>query len=286
MRELAARYDTIGGTYNAFRNADRRIVSAMHKLLGLPRGSRVADIGAGTGNYTNALARLGYRMFAVEPSATMRGQAAPCPDVEWLAGTAESNPMADASVDGIVATLAIHHFPDLRAAAAEMRRICPEGPIVLFTIDPRRGERCWFEDYFPAIQRRMFDVFRPVEELVSIFTPDPGTQAAVSGFPLPADLSDLNMHAGWNRPEIYLDETIRRGMSGFALASREEGEAGLDRLRTDLATGAWNERYGAQRTRQSCDLGFVFLKSRRRSDPQPGRGPHRNDGNTCRGAKQ
>jgi hypothetical protein len=146
---------------------------------------------------------------------------------------------------------------------------------VLFTIDPRRGERCWFEDYFPAIQRRMFDVFRPVEELVSIFTPDPGTQAAVSGFPLPADLSDLNMHAGWNRPEIYLDETIRRGMSGFALASREEGEAGLDRLRTDLATGAWNERYGAQRTRQSCDLGFVFLKSRRSSDPQPGRGPHR-----------
>jgi SAM-dependent methyltransferase/heme-degrading monooxygenase HmoA len=266
-------YDTIGRTYNAFRNADPRIVAAIHELLGLPRGSRVADIGAGTGNYSNALARLGYSMFAVEPSAAMRAQAAPCQDVRWLAGAAQSNPLADASVDGVVAMLAIHHFPDLRAAAAEMRRICPAGPIVLLTIDPRRGERCWFEDYFPALHRRMFDVFLPVEELIPMFAAYPGTQAAVSAFALPADLSDLNMHAGWNRPEIYLDEAIRRGMSGFALAEPGDVSTGLDRLRVDLASGAWDGRHGAQRRRPSCDLGFVFLKSwRGGSGPDDGHG--------------
>ena len=45
------------------------------RLLDLPADASIADIGAGTGNYANALAAAGYRVQAIEPSATMRAQA-------------------------------------------------------------------------------------------------------------------------------------------------------------------------------------------------------------------
>jgi hypothetical protein len=44
------------------------------------------------------------------------------------------------------------------------------------------------------------DAFVPAEELLSAFTRTRDATATVRGFPLPHDLSDLNMHAGWNRP--------------------------------------------------------------------------------------
>jgi len=205
-----SRYDDIGVKYNAYRKADARIVSILKALLGLPEGATVLDVGAGTGNYSNALAAMGYNVRAVEPSKVMREQAGPSPRVTWLSGSAESIPLPDGSVDGLIATLAIHHFPDLSAAVAEMWRVGGKGPMVLFTVDPRRGEPSWFKDYFPGIYGRLFDAFVPVEELVNVFTTNHGATSTVHDFPLPHDLTDLNMHAGWNRPELYLDPAAWR----------------------------------------------------------------------------
>src|SRR5437773_2683124 len=166
-RPTMTKYEKIGLNYNSFRNADERISARLKALLNLPEGSTIADIGAGTGNYTNALAASGYKMKAVEPASTMRAQAAMNPAIEWHAGYAESIPLPDASVDGVMSTLASHHFQNMAEAAAEMLRICPEGPIVLFTIDPRKGELFWFRDYFRGVYDRLFESFRPVEDLVA-----------------------------------------------------------------------------------------------------------------------
>jgi ubiquinone/menaquinone biosynthesis C-methylase UbiE len=260
MKETYPRYDTIGLKYNTYRNADIRIVTILKELLGLPDGSTIVDIGAGTGNYTNALASMGYKLKAIEPSAVMREQIIPHPNVEWFAGSAESIPLPDASVNGLISTLAVHHFPDLYNAAAEMWRVCGSGPMVLFTIDPRRGEPFWFREYFSGIYERFFDAFIPVEKLISVFTEKYDTIASIHNFPLPHDLSDLNMHAGWNKPEIYLDPAIRRGMSGFAMSGHSEVQDGLKLLRRDLKTGEWVKRNGRFKTKNSCDLGFIFVK--------------------------
>ncbi|OGP64918.1 MAG: hypothetical protein A2169_05780 [Deltaproteobacteria bacterium RBG_13_47_9] len=260
MKETFTRYDTIGMKYNSYRNADSRIVIILKELLGLPAGSMIVDVGAGTGNYTNALASMGYKMKAVEPSEAMRDQFVPSPNVEWFAGSAESIPLPDASVDGLISTLAVHHFPDLSAAAAEMWRVCGSSPMVLFTIDPRRGEPFWFREYFPGIYNRMFDVLVPIEELISVFTGNHDAIARVHNFPLPCDLSDLNMHAGWNKPELYLNPAARRGMSGFAVADQSEIQAGLNLLSRDLKTGEWEKRNGQLRSKGSYDLGFIFVK--------------------------
>jgi len=257
-------YDRIGQSYVASRAADPRIVEELKRLLDLPSGAAIADIGAGTGNYANALAAAGFRVEAIEPSATMRAQAAAHPGVTWHAGTAEAIPLPDRSVDGCIAVLAVHHFGALEAALAEMRRIAAGGPIVLFTFDPRAGRPFWFGEYFPEIQAQDFEIFPPIAEIVAALAEHAGDPPRITAFPLPDDLRDRFMLAGWNRPELYFDPTVRANTSGFAKADPATVERGLTRLREDLASGAWDARHGDMRDARSFDAGYRFVSCRTR----------------------
>ncbi|MEJ2121217.1 MAG: class I SAM-dependent methyltransferase [Alphaproteobacteria bacterium] len=257
-------YDRIGQSYVASRAADPRIVAEIMRLLDLPAGAVIADIGAGTGNYANALAAEGYRVEAIEPSATMRDQAAAHPGVTWHAGTAEAIPLPDRSVDGCVAVLAIHHFRALEAALAEMRRIAVGGPIVVFTFDPREGQPFWFGEYFPEIEQQDFEIFPPIAEIVAALAEQADEAPQVTVFPLPDDLRDRFMLAGWNRPELYFDPTFRANTSGFAKADPATVERGLARLREDVTSGAWDVRHGDMRTMASFDAGYRFVSCRMR----------------------
>ncbi len=256
------RYDTIGRLYSRTRRPDPRIVGGISVLLKLPPGACLADIGAGTGNYTNALAEIGFRVNAVEPSLEMRAQAEPHAGVAWLDGIAEKIPLPDGSVDGIVSTLACHHFTSFANAAAEMHRICPTGPVVIFTLDPREGDQPWFGDYFPEIRRRDFEIFPPVGELAETLADQGGWRTDVTPFPLPSDLTDLFGYAGWNRPELYLDQTFRANTSGFALTDPAVIDRRVARLRDDLESGAWDEKHGQLRRESAFDAGFLFISCR------------------------
>ena len=56
-------FDAIGKTYNKTRVADDRIVSELLRLADLAKGHHIiADIGAGTGNYSIALANAGLQI--------------------------------------------------------------------------------------------------------------------------------------------------------------------------------------------------------------------------------
>jgi ubiquinone/menaquinone biosynthesis C-methylase UbiE len=255
-----AQYDSIGTNYNRTRAADPRISAAINELLNLPPGSLIADIGAGTGNYSRALAGLGYRIMAVEPSEEMRKQAAPCKDITWLPGLAESIPLPDNAVNGVMVVLALHHFGDIRQAILEFVRICPNGPVVFFTMDPREGEPFWFHSYFPEIHRQVQTVFRPLREIIDLVVKTSGWSVTIKKFPLPGDLIDRNMHSGWNQPEIYLDEQMRQNTSGFALASPESVRRGITQLQTDLSSGEWDRKYGFLRKMDSYDTGFRFIR--------------------------
>jgi ubiquinone/menaquinone biosynthesis C-methylase UbiE len=253
-------YNHIGRVYNASRRAEPAIVGSLVELLGLPPGSVIADVGAGTGNYANALADAGFSVKAIEPSAEMRAQATPHQGATWLDGRAEDLPLPDRSVDGVVAVLAIHHFDSLPEAAIEMHRICPTGPIVIHTMDPRAGEKFWFETYFPEIYGRVFTVFLPLDQVCRTIAQGRDWTASIRKYPLPHDAVDMNMSSGWNRPEIYLDEQMRRNMSGFALAQPEDFRNGLADLRRDLESGQWDRKFGQLRQKGSLDLGYRFLR--------------------------
>jgi ubiquinone/menaquinone biosynthesis C-methylase UbiE len=253
-------YEQIGRDYNANRRADPRVVRHLLDLLALLPGARIADIGAGTGNYSNALGEAGLQVIAIEPSRQMRAQSLPHARVAWLAGVAEALPLRDSAVDAVVTTMTLQHLKDLDAPGREMARIAPRGPTVVLCVDPRLASPFWFQEYFPGIRARMFGTYAPLERVIEAMSSPGRSRVDVVPFPLPADFSDMNMHSGWNRPEIYLDGRFRRSMSPFALASANEVQGGVERLRADLASGAWDAAYGKHRTLPSLDLGFRFVR--------------------------
>ena len=81
-----------------------------------------ADVGAGTGISSRALAERGVRVIAVEPNAAMRASAEEHERVEWRDGTAEATGLGDKSVDLTASFQAFHWFAN-DAALEEFRRI-------------------------------------------------------------------------------------------------------------------------------------------------------------------
>src|SRR4051812_39250208 len=102
-------YDAIGKTYSKTRKSDPRIAARLIELLSLAPNSIVADIGAGTGNYSIELAQAGFQCFAIEPSSEMIKQALEHRSVSWVSASAESIPLPDNSVSACVSVLSYHH---------------------------------------------------------------------------------------------------------------------------------------------------------------------------------
>jgi SAM-dependent methyltransferase len=254
-------YDHIGTGYTKYRCADPRIVERLADLIGLSPSRILADIGAGTGNYSCAIADLGFQVQALEPSDNMRRQAVTHDSVRWHNGTAEYIPLPDCSVDGVFCILASHHFSSLQSALVEMARICPSGPIVWFTLDPRQAVFPWICDYFPAIWGSAFNVFPPLEDLCRLFETHIHRHVEVIPWLVPHDLQDCFMAAGWRRPEMYLDPDVRACMSAFALAEPATFEDGLTRLQRDVESGVWKTEYGHLLEREAIDWGYRFLRA-------------------------
>jgi len=97
-------------------------------------GAVFADVGAGTGKFTELLAKRGYTVYAVEPNADMRGQLAaamaPYPNAKIVNGTAEATVLPVHSMDAVVCAQALHWF-DPDAFRAECRRIGRPGGLVI-----------------------------------------------------------------------------------------------------------------------------------------------------------
>ncbi|SDC43783.1 Methyltransferase domain-containing protein [Geodermatophilus telluris] len=111
-------------------------------LLG-DRPLRVLDLGAGTGLLTDALLAAGHEVVAVDPSPEMLDQLrARHPGVPAHVGGAEDVPLADGSVDAVVAGQAAHWF-DPDAAAPELRRVLRPGGVVGFVWNVRDERVPW-----------------------------------------------------------------------------------------------------------------------------------------------
>jgi ubiquinone/menaquinone biosynthesis C-methylase UbiE len=259
MTDSSILYNSIGTGYNSTRRADPYITQKLFKFLSPQPNGLYLDIGCGTGNYTIALADMGLNFVGVEPSEKMLRVAGDKNDkVSWLLAGAEQIPVDDNLFDGAIATLTIHHWTDIEKAFTEIYRVLKHGgKMVLFTALPQQMKGYWLNHYFPKmleasiLQMPSFDMIKDAADAAGFVI------CATDKYFISDDLEDLFLYSGKNKPELYLDAAIRKGISSFsALANAEEVEDGLLKLQGDLDTG----RFKDIKEKYDNDLGdYMFI---------------------------
>jgi SAM-dependent methyltransferase len=238
-------YDTIGATYTVTRRTEPRIAAQIWAALGDAR--TILNVGAGTGSYEPP----DRHVLALEPSALMRSQrhpdAAPC-----LIGSAENLPFEDQSFDAAMAVSSVHHWQDPVAGLREMRRVARR--VVVFTFDDSSGpSQFWLtRDYLPEFADLL--VGRP-----SLTEMAGEIGAGVEPVLIPWDCADGFFEAYWRRPEAYLDESVRRGVSVWARVGPDVEQRVVHSLSDDLDSGRWTERNRDVVDLDAAELGLRLL---------------------------
>ncbi|MDF0528802.1 class I SAM-dependent methyltransferase [Tsukamurella sp. 8F] len=241
-----ADYARIGRGYSTYRRPEPFLRAAIEHALGDAR--TVINVGAGAGSYEPTA----IDVTAVEPSASMRRQR-PTRLPTAVDAVAEELPFADASFDAAIATFTVHQWADLDRGLSEMRRVAT-GPVVIMTCDPARVHDFWLDDYAPEVLETEARRYPGLDRISDAL----GGSAAVTPLPIPRDCRDGFSEAYYGRPEMFLEPGARLANSAWSFVDEAVTDRAITALRSDLASGAWDERHGHLRE-QSTYAGSLVL---------------------------
>ena len=241
MSNTTAIYDRIGIGYDTSRQADPRIADEILALMAPEPGDLILDIACGTANYTGLLAARGLDMTGVDISTTMLDRAREKhPTLPLLQGSVDQLPVPDDSFDHVMCTLAIHHFPNLSNAFAEVARVLKDGRFVIFTATAEQTARYWLRHYFPNAFERALESEPSIDAITSALGDAGFNIIDITKWEVPHELQDRFAYAGKDNPAFYFEEGVMDGISLFSnLAEPSEVETGLKALRADIETGHW-----------------------------------------------
>lgn len=245
-----ADYGAIGRGYAAIRRPDPRIEQAVRDALGDARS--VINVGAGAGSY-EPRDRI---VVAVEPSASMRAER-PADRVPAIDGTADRLPFDDDAFDAAMASVTVHQWPDLERGLGELRRVA-RGPVAVLTFDPVVPEPWWQPAYVPELFEVEAQRMPPLGRIAAAL----GGEAEIRAVPIPADCVDGFGQAFFARPEETLRREVRRAMSAWSFVAAEVVARYERELAADLASGAWDARWGAFRSMPEFDGGLRLVIGR------------------------
>jgi SAM-dependent methyltransferase len=254
MRDTIADYDRQAHTYSLVRQPDWRIAQLVHQALGSAK--TVLNLGAGTGSYEPS----DRYVIAVEPSHTMRRQrGGGLPPA--IIGTADHIPFDDDAFEASMAMLTVHHWPDLAQGLSEMARVT-QGPCVVLSFDPGAHTDFWMFDYVPEMQAVEHARYPSLDRIEAGL----GGPCEVLIVPVARDCTDRFQVALYARPEMFLDEAVRRSQSAWNFLPDGVENRFVAHLQSDLADGTWERRYGHLRRQEtiSCQLRLIVRQSARR----------------------
>jgi ubiquinone/menaquinone biosynthesis C-methylase UbiE len=241
------RYDKIGTTYTRTRRADPRVAAQILAALG--DAQRIVNIGAGTGSYEPA----DREVTAVEPSPTMIAQR-PAGSASVVRAFAESLPFPDSTFDAALAIFTVHHWRDTPRGLEEIARVARHQ--VILSYDAVVEESFWLvDDYFPEMAQLDAQSTGYTSQAIA----DVIDVRRVETVMVPADCIDGFAACFWNRPEAYVDPDVQAGISGLARLDADVRARATERLRADLASGAWDARHGHLRALAELDVGYRLI---------------------------
>ena len=148
-------------------------------------------------------------------------------------------PFDDDTFDAVMATVTVHQWRDTTVGLTELRRVS-RGPVVVLTFDGDELDRFWLADYAPeliAAERRRYPAIATVAAAI-------GRLTEVREVPIPIDCVDGFTEAYYARPEAFLDPHVRAAQSAWGFITPEATKRAVDRLRSDLTSGRWQQTYG------------------------------------------
>ena len=133
-----------------------QIIDLLRQDCALRAHSVVADIGSGTGIFSELLLQNGCTVYGVEPNQEMRAAGertlARCPRFNSVVGTAEATTLPAGSVDFVTAAQAFHWFDHERTRAEFARILRPGGWVVLIWNDRQILSTPFLRDYETLLQ--------------------------------------------------------------------------------------------------------------------------------------
>ena len=119
------------------------VIAYLQKEGNLSDDAVIADIGSGTGIFTNLILNKGYKVYAVEPNEAMqqaaKQQLGSNENFTPVDGTAEATTLNANSIDLIVCAQAFHWFNDGRTRV-EFKRILKDGGHAALIWNNRRAD--------------------------------------------------------------------------------------------------------------------------------------------------
>ena len=148
-------------------------------LAGLAPGSRILEVGAGTGRVCLTLAAQGFRVVGVEPARAMLdvlGSKDPQKTVRVAVAEGARLPFADSCFDAVVLARLLYLLPDWREVLAEVLRVVRPDGRVLHEWGNGATEEPWVQIREEA--RRLFEA----AGVRAPFHPGVRSEAEVDGF--------------------------------------------------------------------------------------------------------
>ncbi len=233
----AINYGQLAPQYDESRRAEPAIVVALVKGLRSLGARSVLEIGAGTGNYTGALAAEGFSVTALDRSPAMVEIGAEKTSARWMLSDALALPFRAQAVDAIAGVNVLHHLPTLSAALAEFRRVARAG-VVFQAVVRENLESLWYRHYFPAIDELLSPLHPTLGSLITaMFHSGFSRVAAVRIFY--SGVSDLTFEAARTQPHLLFDPAFRASTSGFRRLKSADIARGLAELERDLDSSAF-----------------------------------------------